>query len=139
MDFTHFKILHSEIVMYCQLIEHDLKLIYAYMCDGDINHNWEFIENKTLGRVVTLLKDLDNLDKKPNISASDYNFLMQMTDNRNYWCHNAFIDFAYEDDCVNSNEYRIVCNKLDKDNHKLKYVCVNVEKVRKDICNKYRR
>jgi hypothetical protein len=54
------------------------------MHTGDLDENFRFISKRTLGQAVTLLKKLDNEDNKPNISASDYNFLMQMTEKRNY-------------------------------------------------------
>ena len=45
MDFDTYKILHSETLMYYQLIEHDLKYIYAYMRRGDINDNKNILVN----------------------------------------------------------------------------------------------
>lgn len=32
-----FKLIHSELIMQVQCIEHDLKLIYAGMCKGDFD------------------------------------------------------------------------------------------------------
>lgn len=49
MNFDEFKILHSETIMYYQVVEHDLKLIYAYMHEGDVNDNLDRVENMTLG------------------------------------------------------------------------------------------
>ena len=95
MTFDEFKILHSETVMYYQIIEHDLKYIYSYMLKGDIDEHFDKIGTRTLGQMVKMLKDLDNSDGDPLISASDYNFLSQITDNRNLWCHSNFTDFIY--------------------------------------------
>ena len=39
MDFNQFKILHSETIMYYQVVEHDLKLIYASIHKGDVQDN----------------------------------------------------------------------------------------------------
>ena len=108
MNFDAFKTLHSQTIMYCQIIERDIKLIYAYMHTGDLDENFRFISKRTLGQAVILLKKLDNEDSKPNISASDYNFLMQMTEKRNYWRHSNYTDFMYIQDFIYSDEYRKV-------------------------------
>lgn len=50
MSFDTFKIIHSETIMYYQIIEHDLKLIYAYMRRGKPFDNYIEIENKTLDK-----------------------------------------------------------------------------------------
>lgn len=41
MYFGMFKILHSEKIMYYQIIEHDLKYIYAFMLKGNINKHFD--------------------------------------------------------------------------------------------------
>ena len=65
MTFEQFKIYHSETIMYCQCIEHDLKWIYSYMHKGDQYENFEKLEKTTLGTLVKKLKELDNSDGKP--------------------------------------------------------------------------
>lgn len=139
MNFNEFKILHSEVVMYCQLIEHDLKLIYSHMHKGNIDDNYDEIDNRTLGQMVAILKKLDNSNGKPDISAGDYNFLKQMTEKRNYWCHKAITEFIYNDNFLNSNKYAKVYEMLVRDNQKLKMVCNEVEKIRIRLCNDYQR
>lgn len=137
-SFNDFKILHSETIMFCQTIEHDIKVIYACMCAGNYSDNYEFILNKTLGQAIQILKKLDNEDGKPNISASDYNFLKQMTEKRNYWCHSSFVDFVYEENFENSNEYLKVCDKLINDHGKFEIIYRNVENIRLRMVDKYR-
>ncbi len=139
ISFDSFKILYSETIMYFQTIEHDVKLIYAYMHNGNINENYDYISGKTLGQTVTMLKKMDNEDGKPNISASDYNFLMQMTEKRNYWCHSGFVAFVYISDFINSEEYSKSSTKLINDHDKLASVYKNVEQVRLEMVKKYQR
>lgn len=83
LSYEQFKVLHSETIMCCQIIEGDLKWIYAFMHKGDPDENRSKVSNYTLGQIVNKLKGLDNSDGKPYISASDYNFLSQMTEKRN--------------------------------------------------------
>lgn len=66
MNFDEFKILHSETIMYYQVVEHDLKLIYAYMHEGDVNDNLDRVKNRTLGQMIDLLKTLDNENGQPS-------------------------------------------------------------------------
>ena len=140
MDFQQFKILHSETIMYYQVVEHDLKLIYAYMRKGDVGDNLDMVETKTLGQMIDMLKILDNEDGKPNISSGDYNYLKQLSKNRNHWAHKVFTEFMYEENFIYSREYEKQSKKLIKDHDRLEVVYKNVEKVRIRLCSEvYRR
>lgn len=120
MDFNDFKILHSEVIMYCQLIENDLKWIYSNMKEGNPEENFNSLSTNSLGNTISMLKNLDNSDRRPLLTSADYNFLKQMKDKRNYWCHQAYIDFSYINDFTYSNEYKNVCSKHRKDHEKFK-------------------
>lgn len=139
MDINDFKILHSETIMYYQLIEHDLKLIYSYMRKGDIGEHFDKIENKTLGQMVKMLKDLDNSDGKPLILLSDYNFLSQICENRNLWAHNCFTEFIYNEKWENSNEYKRLCDKLVKDHDRVSKASNILEEIRIQYCKEHTR
>lgn len=139
MTFDEFKILHSETIMFCQLIEHDLKWIFSFMHTGDQYENFEKLEKTTLGTLVNKLKELDNSDDDPFISNDDYNFLKQMTQKRNYWCHQCCVDFIYEKDFVQTKEYAKICDKLQRDHDRLSIVSDNVEKVRLKAVEAYKR
>lgn len=139
MNINDFKMLHSETIMYYQLIERDLKLIYSYMCKGDIGEHFSNIENKTLGQMVKMLKDLDNSDGKPLISSSDYNFLSQISENRNLWAHNCFTDFIYIKNWENSKEYKRLCDKLVKDHDRVSKASNILEKIRIQYCKEHTR
>lgn len=89
MELREFHRMVGEIVMYCQVIEHDVKRIYAAMLKGDYYDNLEKIKKWTLGQTVQKLKELDFSDNDPYISANDYIFLKQMSEKRNHWCHEA--------------------------------------------------
>lgn len=139
MDFETFKIYHSETIMYFQCIEHDLKWIYSYMHKGDQYKTFETLEKTTLGTLVNKLKELDMSDGKPYISASDYNFLKQMTEKRNYWCHQNYVDLVYIKDFLYSDEYKKISSKLEKDYARLMPLSDSVEQLRLKVVKLYKR
>ena len=57
-----FKLIHSELIMQVQCIEHDLKLIYAGMCKGDFDKNLDALEKVNLGSMIKKVKELDYSD-----------------------------------------------------------------------------
>lgn len=128
LDDFHFKI--GQTIMYCQVIEHDVKCIYAAMHVGDFYENLDKIQKWSLGQTVQKLKELDFSGKSHYISASDYNFLKQMTEKRNHWCHQTYQNFLYNKQVLQSKEYADECRKLERDNERLSNVCDALEKVR---------
>ena len=130
MNYESFSYLHSEIIKYCQIIEGDLKWIYSFLHIGNVDETRGSLDNLTFGQIVKKLKQLDNSDGNPNLSASDYNFLGQMAQKRNYWCHECYRDFVYISNWIFSSEYKKVCDKLQRDHDKLEIVCRNVENLK---------
>lgn len=130
MTYREFQILHSETIGCFQLVENDLKLIYSLMHIGNVNKNFDSLEKKNLGFIIKELKKLDYSDEKPFISKDAYNFLNQMKERRNYWCHQAYIDFMYTNNFEFSSEFRKVCSKLQCDYDQIKVVQKNVEQLR---------
>ena len=139
MDFEEYKKLHSETIMYYQIIEHDIKYIYSFMLAGDIEEHFDKIENKTLGQMIKMLKDLDNSDGKPLISASDYNFLSQICENRNLWAHSCYTEFIYKSNFTCAKEYQRQCEKLQRDHDRVSRASNILEKIRIDYCSKHNR
>lgn len=129
----------GQTIMYCQIIEHDVKRIYAAMLIGDYYDNLEKTEKWSLGQTVQKLKALDFSNNKPYISANDYNFLKQMTEKRNHWCHQAYQNFLYNKQFLQSKEYADECRKLERDNERLSNVCDALEKVRIQAIEDFRR
>ena len=138
MSLEDFHFLVGQTIMYCQIIEHDVKRIYAAMHKGDYYNNLEKVENWTLGKCVDELKKLDFSDNKPYISANDYNFLKQMKDKRNHWCHQAYQNFMYNEQFLYSKEYADECKKLQKDNERFSIVYKNLENLRINAQKKFR-
>lgn len=101
------------------------------MHKGDYYENLERVEKCTIGKCVQELKTLDFSDGDSYISASDYNFLKQMTEKRNHWCHQTYQNFLYNKQFLNIREYADECRKLLRDNERLKNVCDALENVSK--------
>ena len=129
ITYREFQILHSETIGCFQLIENDLKLIYSLMHVGNVSKNYDTLAKKNLGFVIKELKKLDYSDGEPFISKDDYNFLNQMKE-KNYWCHQAYIDFMYTNNFEYSSEFQEVCFNLQCDYDRIKVVLKNVEQVR---------
>ncbi len=138
MTLEDFHFLVGQTVMYCQIIEHDMKHLYATLLEGDYFEILDKVEKWTLGKLIAELKKLDFSDKNPYISASDYNFLKQMKDKRNHWCHKAYLNFLYNQQFLQSREYANECKKLQKDNEKFTIVYKNLENIRMQAQKEFR-
>ncbi len=139
MEFDTFKSMYAETMMNYQVIEHDIKYLYAYMLRGDVNEHLESIENMTLGQMIRMLKELDYSDNEPLIALSDYNFLYKICDNRNHWAHNAFLEFIYKDNWLYSREFNKEFEKLQKDHERVAQAANILEEIRVEYCSSHRR
>ncbi len=115
MNLKKFKIMHSELICCFQLIENNLKWIYAAMVEGKTLNNRMNVNNLSLTQILIELRDIDNSDKKPFISKEDYNYLHEMAKKRNYWCHQAYLDFACDRGLRRHRHYKRVSKALAKD------------------------
>lgn len=93
---TDFRMMHSEIIQYYQCIEYDMKLIFSAMKVGDFDDNMDLLEMANWGEVLSRLQLLDFSDGKPLLSKQDYEYMDELRDDRNYWCHQCYLDFVYE-------------------------------------------
>lgn len=141
MTLDNFHFILGQTIMYCQIIEHDVKMIYTAMCKGDMNNTLNIIEKQkwTLWHSVKELKKLDFSDSNNYISANDYNFLSQMAHKRDYWCHKTYLQFVYNKSFLDSIEYEKECQKLQRDNEKLSAVYKALEEVRLNAMRDFNR
>lgn len=63
MRLENFYILIGETIEYCQRIEYDLKMIYAYMEDGSFSDNLKKVEVLPLGEIIYLIRERDKEQK----------------------------------------------------------------------------
>ena len=129
----------GETIMYCQCIEHDIKLTYAGMLEGDFDKNFQEVEDKPLGPVLKKLEDLDNSDGNPYLSTSDYDLLDKIRDIRNHCVHKAYIKFIYFKGNLYDKNFLKQFRRLDNDHNRLAKLSESIEKVRLDVLKKYNR
>lgn len=118
----------GETMLFCQCIEHDIKLIYSGMLKGNFDDNYSSVETDTLGTIIRKLEKLDKSDGNPYFGKADYILLKDITEIRNYWAHQGYIDFIYSG--VYSNEFKNQVGRLKKDYDRLKNLHEISEKVR---------
>lgn len=135
----HFHIIVGETIMECQRIEHDIKLIYAGMLQGDFNQNLNKVKDKSLGPILVELEKLDNSDKKPYLKVEDYKILKEIKDIRNWLVHKAYMDFMYDKDSKWDCNLNKSYNKLLGFNKRMKDLGNQLENVRLDILKHFGR
>lgn len=112
LEIQEFNLMLGETIMYCQTIEHDLKLLYAILCNDRLEKTMNRIDNWALGKTINELQQLDNSYNKPYLSKEDYKLLRGIAEDRNYLCHEIYRTFLYITNWYFSDEYQNACNKL---------------------------
>ena len=140
-NFDNYKYLLGDTIINYQLIENDLKMIYAGMLTGDFNDNIDYADKTFhgLGQIINALQKLDNSDNKPYFSKEDYKILKNLARDRNYYCHQCAIDFGYIQNFINSTEYKKNYSKLQSVNTEIKRMQKLTEDFRFEILKKYNR
>lgn len=138
MTLDEFHLLLGQTIMFCQQIEHDIKHIYAAICDGDYIDNIKRVNKRPLGEVVNALMEIDLESGSPYISERDYVFLKQVTKKRNHWCHDAYQNFIYEEDFVDGKNYAEEYRMLFDDNRNLALVADIIQRVRRQAQRDFR-
>lgn len=142
LSLDEFHLLLGQTIMYCQIIEGDIKHIYCAMRKGDIFENFFMIEQQkwTLGETLVELQKLDYSDNRPYLSLEDYDYLRKLTRKRNHWCHESYINFVYlGEDFASSKEYQKECRRLIEDNQTLSEVYKKLEQVRQRAMHDFKR
>lgn len=142
LSLDEFHLLLGQTIMYCQIIEGDIKHIYCAMRKGDIFENFFMIEQQkwTLGETLVELQKLDYSDNRPYLSLEDYDYLRKLTRKRNHWCHESYINFVYlGENFASSKEYQKECRRLIEDNQTLAEVYKKLEQVRQRAMHDFKR
>ena len=128
-----FKIYHSELVCCCQLLENDLKWIYSFITGCNIQQTRDSLDKANMGRVIKILKKIDIKGNKNIFSDEDYEYLLEIKDIRNYWCHQCYIDFLYKNNFRYTEEYSNASTRLISDHKRLHYVYKIVENIKLNL------
>ena len=140
-NFDKYKYILGETIVLYQFLENDLKIIFAGILKGNFYKNIEYVrsEYKGLGQVVKALEELDNSDSSPYFSKETYIVLNKLARQRNYYCHQCCVDFAYNPDFKNSIEFRESLEKLIDTNNSIKYVQPQIEEHKMNVLNRFNR
>lgn len=139
MTRDNFKLIHSELIMQVQLIENDLRLIYASIKFGAFEDNYEHLEQANLGKIIKALKELDYSDGAPYLSNKDYETLNQIREIRNYWCHQCYLDYVYiVDNSERETKFQEIADRLHTDENRTWACHEKMEKLKIKILKKYR-
>lgn len=139
MNINKFNLIVGESIMYCQNIEHDIKLILAGMTKGDFDRNYEACSEDTLGEAIKKLEMIDNSDGNPTISRNDYRFLKTINSKRIFLVHKMYNEFVYIKKWPKSKEYKNIAKDLVELHKKLKETHVTIQKMRLKILKQFGR
>lgn len=125
MELRDFHTLVGETIMYCQVIERDVKIIYAAMSGGDIERELRGLERErlTLGETVRELRILDRSSGAAYFTDDDYDYLMRAAETRNHWCHEAYLRFAFDKAFTRSRAFAEESERLLRDHDRLGRLC----------------
>ncbi len=114
-----FRRLHSEIIEYYQCIEHDMRRIYSAMNSRDYDECMDELKELNWGLVLNRLKKLDNSDGDPYFTDDEYDTLDDMRTQRNYWCHQCYLDWVYiQNDWQREERLQRMLRQLENENNR---------------------
>lgn len=132
MNYRDFNTLLAETVMQCQRIEHDVKIIYAAMKNGDFDDNLDRVEHSPLGEVLVELEKIDNRDGHPYLHPDDYKLLNRIRTVRNWLVHQSYSDFMYDTGAAHEKNFDRAFSKLKDFHSRMRSLGDAVERVRLD-------
>ncbi|MCR5024754.1 MAG: hypothetical protein K6A90_10540 [Lachnospiraceae bacterium] len=139
MDYDLFKMIHSELIMSVQYIEQDLRIIYSTIKHGNYEDNYALVDSAPLGKLLKELHEVDEALGYSKIKEKDYELLDQIREIRNYWCHQCYLDFHYEEDPIkHEQKFKAVADRLRLDELKVYDLYEKIEKLRKSVVRKYK-
>ena len=123
----------------CQRIEHDVKIIYAAMQQGDFKNNLAAAADITLADCINGLKDLQKDIDPPIFDKSDFNLLRDIKSMRNWLAHRCYVDFLYVGEQNLDNRMQDCFDKVKVFCDKTTTFSAVVEKARFYILKKFNR
>lgn len=132
-----FKAMHSEIIMYFQCIEHDMKRIYSGMSADDYYDCMDSLDGNNWGVILNKLKKLDRSDNDPYFTEEEYQQLDAIREQRNYWCHQCYLDYVYisNDFDRNAKLERLIRRLENEKNRAYKLHCKMQDIYLEDFCD----
>ncbi len=139
MNYDTFKMIHSELIMSVQYIEQDLRIIYSTIKPGEYEDNYAIVDSAPLGKLLKEMHELDEELGYKKLKETDYELLNQIREIRNYWCHQCYLDFHYEENPEKHEQKFVrVAERLHLEELKVYDLQTKIEKLRKSVVKKYR-
>lgn len=139
--YDKYKYLLGETVLLYQMMENDLKLIYAGIQDGNYFKNVESVRStyKGLGQIIMALEEMDLASESPYFTKDTYILLNKLARQRNYYCHQCALDFCYDPYFRESIEFKDSLEQLERTNEIIKSVQAQTSGHRSNVLARYNR
>ena len=128
MTTDEFRINHSKIIEQYQLIEWHLEGIFGLLESGDFEELTHRVENDAMGELIRKVRFLIKENKVDLLTKEDFSILDNIRDDRNFWCHNNFLDIQEDREVYKKQTQRIIedLNTVVEMNDKLKNVFIKL-------------
>ena len=128
MTIDEFRINHSKIIEQYQLIEWHLEGIFGLLEFGDFDELTHRVENDAMGELIRKVRFLVKENKVDLLTKDDFSILDNIRDDRNFWCHENFLDIQEDREKIKKQTQRIIddLNTTIKMNEKLKDVFISL-------------
>ena len=98
MTETEFRLKHSELIEYYQLIEMRLKDIFASLCAENEKDFLKFhnqVKRQSLNKLIKRVREKIETHPYKCLSKEEFDQLDRIKTRRNYWCHQCFpVDYV---------------------------------------------
>ena len=112
LKYEEFKSYVSDILQDTQVIEEDLRWIYAYLHKGKTDKNYEKSKKIDVAKLVNNVEALDFAHENHQLNLDDYAVLRQIRNLRNYLADKIYSTFIFNQDYLKSLEYKNACEKV---------------------------
>lgn len=122
MTLDEFALAHSKIIEQYQLIEYHLEGLFGIAGDGDFDELTRRVENDTMGELIRKVKFILHENKIDFLTKDDYEILEEIRNERNYWCHQCYLDIKNKENIEKITNIKNDYDKVCKMNLKLREV-----------------
>ena len=121
----------GRVMRICQGIEHDIKLIYCGLREDanneDFDKVYQSISKTPLGQTLDKLYKIDHTYQQPYFGDKDYKILREITDIRNHWAHQGYVDWIYTNSKYTFSQK---WDRLIKDYNRIEPLAKETERIR---------
>lgn len=115
MKLEEFRRKHSELIEHYQHIEYNLEGIFsALQEDKSFLTGMEEVEKDNISRLLIRIRKIQEETNKIVLSEADFEKIKEISECRNYWCHNCYIEMCFDSRSGDPKKERDI-KKLNKD------------------------